>query len=46
MKTLEKTTRLAREIEEGFLDCVARLVRRSERGRKGRATSLGMTGLG
>jgi len=37
---------LARSIEERFLDCVARLVRRSERGRKNRATSLGMTSLG
>jgi len=35
--------RLARQIEEGFLDCVARLVRRSERERKSRATVLGMT---
>jgi hypothetical protein len=34
---------LARSIEEGFLGCVARLVRTSERGRKSRATSLGMT---
>ncbi len=30
-------------IEERFLRFVARLVRRSERGRKGRATSVGMT---
>jgi hypothetical protein len=37
---------LALEIEEGFLDCVARLVRRNERGRKGSATPLGMTRLG
>ena len=35
-----------RSIEERFLDCVARLVRKSERGRKGRATPLGMTWLG
>ena len=32
-----------RSIEEGFLGCVVRLVRTSERGRKGRATPLGMT---
>jgi hypothetical protein len=31
-----------RSIEEGFLDCVARLVRRNERGRKNRATPVGM----
>jgi hypothetical protein len=36
----------ARSIEERFLGYVARLVRRSERGRKDRATSLGMTGVG
>jgi len=41
----EKTASL-RSIEERFLDCVARLVCRSERGKKDRATSLGMTGLG
>jgi hypothetical protein len=35
-----------RSIEEGFLDCVARLVRMSERERKSRTTPLGMTGLG
>jgi hypothetical protein len=33
-----------RSSEERFLDCVAQLVRKSERGRKGRATPLGMTG--
>lgn len=33
-------------IEERFLGYVARLVRGSERGRRNRATSLGMTGLG
>ena len=35
-----------RAVEERFLRCVARLVRRSERGRKSRATPVGMTGLG
>jgi hypothetical protein len=34
-----------RSIEEGFLDCVARLVRRNERERKDRATPLEMSGL-
>jgi hypothetical protein len=32
----------ARYIEERFLDCAARLVRRSEPGRKIRAAPLGM----
>ena len=30
-------------IEEGFLDCATRLVRRSERGGKSRVAPLGMT---
>jgi hypothetical protein len=37
----------SRSIEEGFLDCASRLLRRSEaEKKKRRLASLGMTGLG
>jgi hypothetical protein len=44
--TDELGARLAREIEERFLHFATRLVRRSERERRGRAAPVGMTGLG
>jgi hypothetical protein len=42
----KNTERLAREIEERFLHFATRLVRTSERRRKGRVAPVGMTVFG